>query len=207
MPIAFVRFGALIFPLTTPSAIEFQSFAQDHTTTKVRFDINTVTLNWLVLWKMHFKLRNTLPTWNMQSCMLLFTPDMRIRIPRYKTLQDIADDYFADHLELYSDHKSVMECNMEYYASLMKNKSRFIQAVFENTIDLLGCKQFKSYNICTGRDGVHKADRSYNTIKMDNAVAKWGIILLRGAPWCLIVQEIWGNGSWRLRVIRLLIWG
>ena len=59
----------------------------------------------------HFKLRNTLPIRNMHAFILLLTPDMRI--PRYKTQHDIADEHFAVHLELYSDHKSVMESNME----------------------------------------------------------------------------------------------
>ena len=150
---------------------EIQSFTQDHTTTKVCFDIkiNTAKLNRLVkndtLLK-QFKLRNRLSTRNMHA----FTPDMRIS--RYKTPQDIADEYFPVRLELYSDRKSVMESNMEYSASLMKNKSRFIQAVSENTIDLLHGKRSKEATISLLEEMEFTKQTDLDAIKMNNAVAK-----------------------------------
>lgn len=150
---------------------EVQSFTQDHTTTKVCFDIkiNSAKLNRLVknetLLK-HFKLRNTLSTRNMHA----FTPDMKIS--RYKTPQDIADEYFPVRLELYSDRKSVMESNMEYSASLMKNKSRFIEAVSDNTIDLLHGKRSKEATIALLEEMEFTKQTDLDAIKMNNAVAK-----------------------------------
>lgn len=150
---------------------EIQSFSQDHTTTKVCFDIkvNTAKLNRIVKNDMllkQFKLRNSLSTRNMHA----FTPQMSIT--RYKTPQDIADEYFPVRLELYSDRKSVMESNMEYSASLMKNKSRFIQAVSENKIDLLHGKKSKDATTSLLEEMEFTKQSDLDAIKMNNAVAK-----------------------------------
>ena len=150
---------------------DIKSFSQDHTTSKVCFNIqvNTAKLNRLVKNDMllkQFKLRNTMSTRNMHA----FTPNMQIA--RYKTPYDIADAYFPIRLELYSDRKSVMECNMEYSASLMKNKSRFIQAVSENKIDLLHGKKSKEATIALLEEMEFTKQSDLDAIKMNNTVAK-----------------------------------
>jgi DNA topoisomerase-2 len=150
---------------------EIQSFTQDHTTTKVCFDIkvNTAKLNRLVksdtLIK-QFNLRNTLSTRNMHA----FTPDMRIA--RFKTPQDIADAYFPVRLRLYSDRKSVLESNMKYSASVLKNKSRFIRAVSEDKINLLHGRKSKDATTALLDEMGFSKQSDLDAIKMDNDVVK-----------------------------------
>jgi DNA topoisomerase-2 len=149
-----------------------QGFSQDHTTTKVCFDVkvNTAKLNRLLknegaLLK-QFKLRNSLSTRNMHA----FTPSMSIA--RYPTPEDIADEYFPVRLGLYADRKSVLESNMEYSASLAKNKARFIQAVSENKIDLLHGKKSKDATTSLLQEMEFAKQSDLDAIRMNNTVAK-----------------------------------
>ena len=149
-----------------------QGFSQDHTTTKVCFDVkvNTAKLNRLIknegaLLK-QFKLRNSLSTRNMHA----FTPSMSIA--RYPTPEDIADEYFPVRLGLYADRKSVLESNMEYSASLAKNKARFIQAVSENKIDLLHGKKSKDATTSLLQEMEFAKQSDLDAIRMNNTVAQ-----------------------------------
>eukprot|EP00804_Cyclotella_cryptica_P000917 CCRYP_001141-RE/>CCRYP_001141-RE protein AED:0.32 eAED:0.32 QI:0/0.66/0.25/1/0.33/0.5/4/0/846 len=150
---------------------EIQSFSQDHTTTKVCFDVkvNTAKLNRLVKNNMlhkQFKLRNTLSTRNMHA----FTPSMSI--VRYTTPEDIADAHFPVRLALYEDRKSVLQSNMEYSAALMKNKAGFIQAVSENRVDLLHGRKSRDATISLLEEMGFSKQSDLDAIKMNNAVAK-----------------------------------
>lgn len=149
---------------------EIKSFAENHTTSAVSFDVkvNMAKLTRLMKGDIHktFKLRNSLSTRNMHA----FTPDMDI--VRYKTPSDIADAFFPIRLGLYADRKSVLESNMEYYTTLMRNKARFIEAVSTNDIDLLRGKKSKDATIALLDEMKFVKQSDLEVIKSNNTVAK-----------------------------------
>eukprot|EP00985_Skeletonema_marinoi_P006150 scaffold2673_cov119-Skeletonema_marinoi.AAC.2 len=149
---------------------EIKSFTENHTTSAVSFDVkvNMAKLTRLMKRDIHktFKLRNSLSTRNMHA----FTPDMDII--RYKSPRDIADAFFPIRLGLYADRKSVLESNMEYSTTLMRNKARFIQAVSTNDIDLLNGKKSKDATIALLEEMEFVKQSDLEVIKSNNTVAK-----------------------------------
>jgi len=148
---------------------EIKSFTENHTTSAVSFDVkvNMAKLTRLMKGDIHktFKLRNSLSTRNMHA----FTPDMDI--VRYKSPRDIADAFFPIRLGLYADRKSVLESNMEYSTTLMRNKARFIQAVSTNDIDLLNGKKSKDATIALLGEMEFVKQSDLEVIKSNNTVA------------------------------------
>jgi len=149
---------------------EIKSFSENHTTTSVSFDVklNTSKLQRLLKGDIQktFKLRNSLSTRNMHA----FTTDMTIA--RYSSPKEIADAFFPVRLDMYADRKSVLESNMEYSATLMRNKARFIEEVSANNIDLLhGRKSKEATNDLLEEMGFSKHS-DLDAIKMNNTVAK-----------------------------------
>jgi DNA topoisomerase-2 len=124
---------------------DIMSFSENHTTSKVSVDVK-VNISKLQRY-LHgdiyntFKLRNALSTRNMHA----FTTDMKI--VRYNTPQEIADSYFPIRLKLYGDRKSLLECNMEYTATKIRNKARFIEAISAGKINLLRGRKSKDATI------------------------------------------------------------
>eukprot|EP00986_Skeletonema_menzelii_P002405 scaffold650_cov140-Skeletonema_menzelii.AAC.4 len=149
---------------------EIKSFTENHTTSAVSFDVkvNMAKLTRLMKGDIHktFKLRNSLSTRNMHA----FTPNMDI--VRYKTPSDIADAFFPIRLGLYADRKSVLESNMEYFTTLMRNKARFIEAVSTNDIDLLRGKKSKDATIALLEEMKFVKQSDLDVIKSNNTVAK-----------------------------------
>jgi len=149
---------------------EIKSFTENHTTSAVSFDVkvNMAKLTRLMKGDIHktFKLRNSLSTRNMHA----FTPDMDI--VRYKSPRDIADAFFPIRLGLYADRKSVLESNMEYSTTLMRNKARFIEAVSTNDIDLLNGKKSKDATISSLEEMEFVKQSDLEVIKSNNTVAK-----------------------------------
>eukprot|EP00984_Skeletonema_dohrnii_P033916 scaffold32113_cov78-Skeletonema_dohrnii-CCMP3373.AAC.1 len=149
---------------------EIKSFIENHTTSAVSFDVkvNMAKLTRLMKGDIHktFKLRNSLSTRNMHA----FTPDMDI--VRYKSPRDIADAFFPIRLGLYADRKSVLESNMEYSTTLMRNKARFIEAVSTNDIDLLNGKKSKDATIALLEEMEFVKQSDLEVIKSNNTVAK-----------------------------------
>lgn len=149
---------------------DIQSFTENHTTTSVSFDVkvNMSKLQRFLNGDIHktFKLRNALSTRNMHA----FTNDMKIA--RYQSPQEIADAFFPIRLDLYADRKSVLESNMEYSATLMRNKAKFIEAVSAEEIDLLrGRKSREATNALLDEMGF-STHSELDAIKMNNTVAK-----------------------------------
>ncbi|KAL7541609.1 hypothetical protein ACHAXR_013350, partial [Thalassiosira sp. AJA248-18] len=149
---------------------DIRSFSENHTTTSVSFDVkmNMSKHQRILKGDIHktFKLRNSLSTRNMHA----FTTDMKIA--RYKTPQEIANAFFPIRLDLYADRKSVLESNMEYSATLMRNKARFIEAISADKIDLLrGRKSKEATNAMLTEMGFSKHSE-LDAIKMNNTVAK-----------------------------------
>ena len=149
---------------------EIKSFSQNHTTTAVSFDVklNMAKLSRLMNGDIYktFKLRNALSIKNMHA----FTPDLEIA--KFDTPQDIADAFFTIRLNLYADRKSVLESNMQYSASLMVNKARFIEAVSAGHIDLLHGRKSKEALIALLKDMDFSKQSELDAIKTNNIVAK-----------------------------------
>mmetsp|Transcript_7223 Transcript_7223/g.17962 ORF Transcript_7223/g.17962 Transcript_7223/m.17962 type:complete len:1316 (+) Transcript_7223:84-4031(+) len=149
---------------------DIKSFSENHTTTSVSFDVklNISKLQRFLNGDIHktFKLRNTLSTRNMNA----FTTDMTIS--RYTSPEDIANAFFPIRLDLYADRKSVLESNMEYSAKLMRNKSRFIEAVAAGEIDLLRGRKSKEATNSLLEEMGFLTHSDLDAIKMNNSIAK-----------------------------------
>lgn len=149
---------------------EIKSFSQNHTTTTVSFNVkvNAAKLNRLLKGDMlkTFKLRKALSTRNMHA----FTTDMKIA--RYNSPEEIADAFFPVRLDLYADRKSVLESNMEYSASLMRNKARFIEAVSANKIDLLHGRKSKEATTALLEEMEFSKQSELDAIKSNNNIAQ-----------------------------------
>lgn len=96
----------------------------------------------------------------------------RMKIIRFNTPQEIADEFFPVRLNLYRDRKSVLESNMEFAAALTKNKARFIETVTEEKIDLFRGRKSKEATITLLESMKFSKLSELNAIKMDNAIAK-----------------------------------
>jgi DNA topoisomerase-2 len=149
---------------------EIKSFSQNHTTTTVSFNVkvNAAKLNRLLKGDMlkTFKLRKALSTRNMHA----FTTDMKIA--RYNSPEEIADAFFPVRLDLYADRKSVLESNMEYSASLMRNKARFIEAVSANKIDLLHGRKSKEATTALLEEMEFSKQSELDAIKSNNNITQ-----------------------------------
>ncbi|KAL3807364.1 hypothetical protein ACHAXA_001702 [Cyclostephanos tholiformis] len=145
------------------SKAEIMSFTENHTTSTVSFDIkiNISKLQRYLQVDIHniFKLQNSLSTRNMHA----FTDDMRI--VRYNTPQEIADSFFPIRLKLYGDRKLLLECNMEYLATVMRNKSMFIEAVSTDRVNLLGGRKSKEATIALLEEMGFSKHSELNAIK------------------------------------------
>lgn len=149
---------------------DIKSFSENHTTTSVSFDVklNISKLQRFLKGDIHktFKLRSSHSTRNMHA----FTTDKKIA--RYNTPQEIADAFFPIRLGLYSDRKSVLKSNMEYSATLMRNKARFIEEVSANNIDLLGGRKSREATNNLLKEMEFSTHSELDAIKMNNTVAQ-----------------------------------
>jgi DNA topoisomerase II len=121
------------------------NFIEDHTTTKVSF---TVKFKGLQLSRMErtglataLKLKTNLQTGNMHAF------DVSYVMRKYDTPEDIANEFFSVRLKLYEDRKSVLESEMSYSASLLRNKAKFIQSIVASEIDLMSGRRSKEETI------------------------------------------------------------
>lgn len=111
-------------------------FKEDHTTTKVSFRLSLkpsqlARLETVGLEKA-LRLRSNLQLTNMNAF------DRDGKILKFETAESIADAYFPTRLSLYHDRKSVLMSQMEFTATMLRNKARFIRMVSEGQIDLIG---------------------------------------------------------------------
>ena len=77
-----------------------------------------------------FKLTTTGSTTNMH----LF--DAEDKLKKYETIEEIIDDYFETRLELYGTRKAYLIDTIEKVLIVLSNKSRYIQEILDDTIDL-----------------------------------------------------------------------
>jgi DNA topoisomerase II len=110
-------------------------FVENHTTTKVSFEVKIKPMQ---LERMKqaglekaFQLQANLRVGNMNAF------DAECKIQKFNSAESIAEAYFPTRLSLYYHRRSVLLSEMEHSAALQRNKSRFIKAVSEGTIDLI----------------------------------------------------------------------
>ena len=149
---------------------EIRSFVENHTTTKVSFTVSlkAVQLDRMEKSGLHkaFKLQSNLLTTNMHA----FGADNTIY--KFETASEIADHYFPIRLALYYDRKSVLESDMNHAATVLTNKARFITAVSDGQIDLIGGKKSKEATVGILRELGFTSAAELKDIKNDNVLAK-----------------------------------
>jgi DNA topoisomerase-2 len=122
---------------------QISSFIENHTTSKVCFEVSLKSVQLKRMVKANggleaaFNLKSTLRTTNMNA----FDSDGIIR--KFESAEEIADAYFPVRLALYHDRKSVLESEMKYASALMRNKADFISSVAEGKIYLVNGKRSK----------------------------------------------------------------
>ena len=105
-----------------------------------------------------------------------------MKIVRYSTPQEIADEFFPVRLDLYRDRKSVLECNLEFDAALARNKARFIETVSAEKIDLLRGRKSKDATVAQLEDMKFSKLSELNSIKLNNSVSeRRGTVVIDGS--------------------------
>ena len=123
---------------------EITSFVENHTTSKVSFEVKMQAVKLQRMLKNSggleaaFKLKTNLTTTNMNAF------DANGVIQKFESAEQIADSYFNVRMSLYHDRKSVLESEMKHASALMKNKANFIRAVVDGEINLVSGKQSKT---------------------------------------------------------------
>ena len=93
-------------------------------------------------------------------------------IDKYATAAEIAEAYFPTRLALYHDRKSVLESEMNHAASVLRNKARFIEAVADGQIDLIGGKKTKVETVEALRELGFASAPELQDIKNSNVLAE-----------------------------------
>jgi DNA topoisomerase-2 len=147
---------------------EIESFLENHTTTKVSFTVSSksVQLDRFEKSGLHkfFKLVSSLPVTNMNAF------DVNNRIVKFSSAEAIADSYFPVRLSLYSDRKSVLESEMNYTTTMMRNKARFIQAVADGDVDLVRQQHTKQDTLGRLMELGFDDSNTLKAVRSDNAV-------------------------------------
>lgn len=116
-------------------------FVENHTTTKVSFKVRLKPsqLNRMKQTGLEkaFRLTSNLQLTNMNA----FSENGKIH--KFNSPESIADAYFPTRLSMYHERKLVLESKMEYTATMLRNKARFIQMVSDGQIDLIGGQKSK----------------------------------------------------------------
>jgi DNA topoisomerase-2 len=124
------------FLLNLQSKGHIVDFKEDHTTTKVSFRLSMKPSQLDRMEKAglekSLRLRSNLPLTNMHAF------DRDGKIMKFETAESIADAYFPTRLSLYHDRKSVLMSQMDYTATMLRNKARFIRMVSQGEVDLIG---------------------------------------------------------------------
>lgn len=109
-------------------------FIENHTTTKVSFRVNmkAAQLNRLQQtgFEKSLKLISSLPTTNMHAF------DAEGQMLKFDSAESIADCFFPVRLALYHDRKSVLQSELDYSATMLENRARFVEAVIKGDIAL-----------------------------------------------------------------------
>lgn len=148
---------------------EIQSFVENHTTTSVSFTVNanSASLARMVKSGAHkkFKLETSLPKTNMHAF------DANNTIQKFRSAQDIADCYFPTRLALYHDRKSVLESEMDYSATMLRSKARFVTAVTDGRIELVRGTKTKEETVAALEELAFPTSSQLREIRSSNSLA------------------------------------
>ena len=151
---------------------EIMGFVENHTTTKVSFEVKLSSaklqriMNSATGLEGAFKLKSKLSTMNMHAF------DANSVIHKYKSAEEIADAFFAVRMALYHDRKSVLESEMKHASVLMKNKANFIRAVVDGEIDLISGRQSKAEIVDQMKTLKFASASDLDMIRNDNTVLR-----------------------------------
>jgi DNA topoisomerase-2 len=117
-------------------------FVENHTTSDVSFTVflRPFTLRRLVQSGLEssFDLSSYISTNNMHAF------DTKGKMRKFHSAEAIAEAFFPVRLELYNDRKSVLEAEMKYHATTLRNKANFISAVTAGNVDLMSGRQSRA---------------------------------------------------------------
>jgi DNA topoisomerase-2 len=149
---------------------EIQHFVENHTTSKVRFEIHSKTaqLNRMVNSGLEnvFKLRKSLPMTNMNAF------DSHNRIRKFDSAESIIEEYFPVRLGLYYDRQSLLESETKYGSAVSQNKARFIEAVSNGRIKLTTGRKTKEETVMELKSLGYSTVDELQRIRNDNTVFK-----------------------------------
>ena len=151
------------------------SFFEDHTTVNVSFAITLQPekLEKMMLKGLHkaFKLKSSINTTNMNA----FNASNVIQ--KFDSAESIAEAHFLVRQSLYHDRKSVLTSEMKYKATMMRNKARFIAAVADGDIELVGTPRKTRAETIAKLQELEFDDKSQlEEIRNKNAVAaRWRV--------------------------------
>jgi DNA topoisomerase-2 len=143
-------------------------FEENYTTTKVSFKVQLKPLQLSTMkkagLKKSFKLKSKLLLTNMNAF------DSSNRISKFHSAEAIADAYFPTRMSLYHDRKSVLQSEMNYAATVLRNKARFIQALSEGGVDRIGGRSTKEDTANSLRSLGFASVTELETIRKNNSL-------------------------------------
>jgi DNA topoisomerase-2 len=87
---------------------------------------------------------------NSNTNMNLFNSEDKLK--KYSTISEIIDDYYITRLEYYQERKKYIIQHLENQLLILSNKSRYIQELLDETIDLRKKKKTEIINILKGKN-------------------------------------------------------
>jgi DNA topoisomerase-2 len=143
-------------------------FEENHTTTKVSFKVQMQPPQLSKMKKSGlekaFKLKSNLLLTNMNAF------DSSNNISKFESAEAIADAYFPTRMSLYHDRKSVLQSEMNYAATVLRNKARFIEAISEGEVDLIGGRSTKEETANSLRSLGFASLSELETIRKNNSL-------------------------------------
>jgi DNA topoisomerase-2 len=149
---------------------DITDFVEDHTTTKVSFKVKLTSIQLSRMDKTGlnkaFRLSSNMQLTNMNA----FDADNNIQ--KFKSAEDIADAYFPTRLSLYHDRKSVLQSEMDYDVTMLRNKARFIKVVSEGQVNLIGGRSSKEETAQALQKLGFTSISELKTIRHDNSASR-----------------------------------
>lgn len=149
---------------------EITGFIENHTTAEVSFTVEMkiaqlrrYTTSGL---EKVFKLESRLPMSNMHAF------DAQGKIVKFDSPESIADEFFPIRMALYEDRKSVLESGLNYQATMLRNKAKFIECVTEEKIELTGGRKSKDELLADLEGLGFLKSSALQKIKNDNVLAR-----------------------------------
>jgi len=86
----------------------------------------------------------------------------QFQLHKYKSAQEIIDDYFVVRMDMYQKRKTAQLLLLERKQKELFNRSNFIQYVVDGTIDLRTMMDDAETDLCLQKNGLDKMDESFD---------------------------------------------